>query len=242
MDKQIGKVDQGGPKEGVEPGVVDDDEDDEEEEEMCDENGEDLPSEITRVMGKACTQILVTQPDEECCLTYLGLLDRVLSHEAFSQAEKKRLHSWKSQCQKLACQLATNRKLAGIEKGPKNWYDPLGCGVALGRRRPVSHTNSMKGGTALLPIPTVARAGPLCAAQNLHKRVTLTTSYNVSKQNHNPLSRTKSAPIRSSNVLQILPQGHHDADGIDKSLETLCLSMTNHALEDTMDKGDEVYN
>jgi len=203
---------------------------------------EDLASEITRVMGKACTQILVTQPDEECCLTYLGLLDRVLSHEAFSPAEKKRLHSWKSQCQKLACQLATNRKLAGIEKGPKNWYDPLGCGVALGRRRPVVHTNSMKGASALLPIPTAARAGPLCVAPNLHKRVTLTTSYNISKQNHNPLSRTKSAPIRSTNVMQMLPQGHHDADGIDKSLETLCLSMTNHALEDTLEKGDEVYN
>lgn len=81
---------------------------------------EDLPSEICRVMGKACTQILVVaQPDEECCLTYLGLLDRVLSHEAFSQGDKRRLQSWKAQCQKLARQLATNRKLAGIEKGPK---------------------------------------------------------------------------------------------------------------------------
>ena len=83
------------------------------------EDEEDLPSEITRVMGKACTQILVTQPDEECCLTYLGLLDRVLSHEAFSQTDKRRLQSWKAQCQKLARQLATNRKLAGIEKGPR---------------------------------------------------------------------------------------------------------------------------
>lgn len=83
------------------------------------EEEEDLPSEIVRVMGKACTQILVTQPDEECCLTYLGLLERVLSHEAFSQNDKRRLQSWKAQCQKLARQLATNRKLAGIEKGPK---------------------------------------------------------------------------------------------------------------------------
>lgn len=92
-------------------------EDSEENEEQKDE--EDLPSEIVRVMGKACTQILVTQPDEECCLTYLGLLERVLSHEAFSQTDKRRLQSWKVQCQKLARQLATSRKLAGIEKGPK---------------------------------------------------------------------------------------------------------------------------
>lgn len=80
---------------------------------------EDLPSEIVRVMGKACTQILVTQPDEECCLTYLGLLERVLSHEAFTQNDKRRMQSWKTQCQKLARQLAMNRKLGSIEKGPK---------------------------------------------------------------------------------------------------------------------------
>jgi len=82
---------------------------------------DDLPSVIVRVMGKACTQILVTQPDEECCLTYLGLLERVLTHEAFSQNDKRRLQSWKAQCQKLARNLALNRKLAGIDKGPKKY-------------------------------------------------------------------------------------------------------------------------
>jgi len=198
---------------------------------------EDLPSEITRVMGKACTQILVTQPDEECCLTYLGLLDRVLSHEAFSQSHKRRLQSWKGQCQKLARQLATNRKLAGIEKGPKNWYDPLGCGIALGKRRSTSRTSSLKGGS-LLHIP-LTRAGPLVATQNMHKRVTLTASYNnMSKSNHQSLSRTKSAPIRTNVVLQAPPGGHQDTEGINKSLETLCLSMTNHALEDTPEKSE----
>ena len=85
------------------------------------ETEEDLPSEIVRVMGKACTQILVTQPDEECCLTYLGLLERVLTHEAFSQNDKRRMQSWKAQCQKLARSLAMNRKLGSIEKGPKKY-------------------------------------------------------------------------------------------------------------------------
>ena len=89
------------------------------EEKTPSETEEDLPSEIVRVMGKACTQILVTQPDEDCCLTYLGLLERVLTHEAFSQNDKRRMQSWKAQCQKLARQLAMNRKLGSIEKGPK---------------------------------------------------------------------------------------------------------------------------
>jgi len=191
-------------------------------------------------MGKACTQILVTQPDEEWCLTYLGLLDRVLSHDAFTPSHKRRLQSWKGQCQKLARQLATNRKLAGIEKGPKNWYDPLGSGIALGKRRPTSRTSSLKGSGSgsLLHIP-LARAGPLVATQNMHKRVTLTNSYNnMNRNSHQSLSRTKSAPIRSNILLQPPHIGQQDADGINKSLETLCLSMTNHALEDTPEKSE----
>jgi len=243
VEKQLGKMDEGG-KGGGEPG----EDDEEEEEEMCDENGEDLPSEITRVMGKACTQILVTQPDEECCLTYLGLLDRVLTHDAFNAHHKRRLQSWKGQCQKLARQLATNRKLAGIEKGPKNWYDPLGSGVALGKRRPTSRTNSLKsglgggGGGGLLHGP-LTRAGPLVATQSMHKRVTLTNSYNnMNKNAHQSLSRTKSAPIRSNILLQPRHIGQQDAEGINKSLETLCLSMTNHALEDTPEKSEVGYD
>lgn len=195
---------------------------------------EDLPSEICRVMGKACTQILVVaQPDEECCLTYLGLLDRVLSHEAFSQGDKRRLQSWKAQCQKLARQLATNRKLAGIEKGPKNWYDPFGNGTALGRRRSTNRTSSLKGGSMMhIPGP---RAGPLVATQSLHKKLSSTNSYhnNMMKGGHQSLSRAKSAPIRSNVVLQPPSQlAQQDPEGLDKRLQTLCVSMTNHALDD----------
>jgi len=197
---------------------------------------EDLPSEIVRVMGKACTQILVTQPDEECCLTYLGLLERVLTHEAFSQNDKRRMQSWKVQCQKLARQLAMNRKLGSIEKGPKNWYDPLGSGSLARPRRPTNRTNSLKSGT----IPQCGRAGPLVAAQNIHKKLGHTNSYHssVAKGSHQSLSRTKSAPIRSNHVMLQQPHlggafmGHQDTEGINKSLESLCVSMTNHALED----------
>jgi len=238
-DSETNPCDKENQKENTEKEEKDDDEEEDEEEEDGEgtKGEEDLPSDITRVMGKACTQILVTQPDEECCLTYLGLLDRVLSHEAFSQSHKRRLQSWKGQCQKLARQLATNRKIAGIEKGPKNWYDPLGCGIALGKRRSSTRSSSLKGGS-LLHIP-LTRAGPLVATQNLHKRVTLTNSYNnMSKSNHQSLSRTKSAPIRSNVVLQPPPVGQHDTEGINKSLETLCLSMTNHALEDTPEKSE----
>lgn len=202
-----------------------------------------LPSEITRVMGKACTQLLVTQPDEECCLTYLGLLDRVLSHEAFSSNDKRRLQSWKVQCQKLARQLATSRKLAGIEKGPRNWFDPLGQGNAPGRRRVTNRTSSLKGGS-MLHIP-VSRGGPLVGNQNMHRKLGPTQSYHSSmvKGGHQSLNRAKSAPIRSQQVTLQPPSNlvNQDAEGINKSLETLCLSMTNHALEDTNEKNVDTF-
>ena len=49
----------------------------------------DLPSMITRVLGKACTQLLVSpgRPDEEGISLYINLLDRTLAHEAFNNTQ-----------------------------------------------------------------------------------------------------------------------------------------------------------
>ncbi|MGH0180369.1 UNVERIFIED_CONTAM: hypothetical protein FKN15_004026 [Acipenser sinensis] len=61
----------------------------------------DLPAQFTRVMGKVCTQLLVSRADEENISSYLQLIDRCLIHEAFTETQKKRLLSWKQQVQKL---------------------------------------------------------------------------------------------------------------------------------------------
>ncbi|XP_078452517.1 protein Smaug homolog 1-like isoform X3 [Lampetra planeri] len=61
----------------------------------------DLPGQFTRVMGKVCTQLLVSHPDEDSVASYLQLLDKCLVHEAFTETQKKRLVSWKLQVQKL---------------------------------------------------------------------------------------------------------------------------------------------
>ncbi|KAL4656253.1 hypothetical protein GN956_G5671 [Arapaima gigas] len=64
---------------------------------------EDIPGQFTRVMGKVCTQLLVSRPDEENISSYLQLIDKCLIHEAsaFTETLKKRLLSWKQQVQKL---------------------------------------------------------------------------------------------------------------------------------------------
>ncbi|XP_046886994.1 protein Smaug homolog 1 isoform X1 [Hypomesus transpacificus] len=61
----------------------------------------DIPGQFTRVMGKVCTQLLVSRPDEDNISSYLQLIDKCLIHEAFTETQKKRLLSWKQQVQKL---------------------------------------------------------------------------------------------------------------------------------------------
>uniref|UniRef100_A0A3B3I865 Protein Smaug homolog 1 n=1 Tax=Oryzias latipes TaxID=8090 RepID=A0A3B3I865_ORYLA len=61
----------------------------------------DLPGQFTRVMGKVCTQLLVSHSDEENISSYLQLIDKCLIHESFTETQKKRLLSWKQQVQRL---------------------------------------------------------------------------------------------------------------------------------------------
>lgn len=58
----------------------------------------DLPSQFTRVMGKVCTQLLVSvRPEDECVSAFLGLVEKCVNHEAFTAAHARRLQSWKQQ-------------------------------------------------------------------------------------------------------------------------------------------------
>uniref|UniRef100_A0A3B5KRH7 Protein Smaug homolog 1 n=1 Tax=Xiphophorus couchianus TaxID=32473 RepID=A0A3B5KRH7_9TELE len=61
----------------------------------------DLPGQFTRVMGKVCTQLLVSRSDEDNISSYLQLIDKCLIHESFTETQKKRLLSWKQQIQRL---------------------------------------------------------------------------------------------------------------------------------------------
>ncbi|KAK2082419.1 Protein Smaug 2, partial [Saguinus oedipus] len=61
----------------------------------------DIPSQFTRVMGKVCTQLLLSRPDKENVTSYLQLMEKCLTHEAFTGTQKKRLLSWKQQVLKL---------------------------------------------------------------------------------------------------------------------------------------------
>uniref|UniRef100_A0A667XX97 Sterile alpha motif domain containing 4B n=1 Tax=Myripristis murdjan TaxID=586833 RepID=A0A667XX97_9TELE len=61
----------------------------------------DIAGQFTRVMGKVCTQLLVSRPDEENISCYLQLIEKCVTHEAFTETHRKRLVSWKQQVLKL---------------------------------------------------------------------------------------------------------------------------------------------
>ncbi|NXV87806.1 SMAG2 protein, partial [Calonectris borealis] len=105
----------------------------------------DIPGQFTRVMGKGetplpwggsrgagggflpdppavCTQLLVSRPDEENITSYLQLLEKCLSHEAFTETQKKRLLSWKQQVLKLLRAFPKKVPLDGPGyRPPKGW-------------------------------------------------------------------------------------------------------------------------
>ncbi|XP_074789524.1 protein Smaug homolog 2-like isoform X3 [Athene noctua] len=51
----------------------------------------DIPGQFTRVMGKVCAQLLESRPYKKYITSYLQLLEQCLSHEAFTETQKKRL-------------------------------------------------------------------------------------------------------------------------------------------------------
>nr|CAG4648662.1 EOG090X06H8 [Polyphemus pediculus] len=63
---------------------------------------EDLPGQITRLLGKICTQLLVSVlPNEESISQFVSLLERCLNHEAFTQRQRRRFASWKEQAHRI---------------------------------------------------------------------------------------------------------------------------------------------
>nr|SVE84262.1 EOG090X06H8 [Daphnia pulex] len=78
---------------------------------------DDLPGQITRLLGKICTQLLVSScPAEDNVSQFVALMDRCLSHEAFTQRQRRRIASWKEQAHRIWNNLAPSAS-AGLGNG-----------------------------------------------------------------------------------------------------------------------------
>ncbi|XP_006519691.1 protein Smaug homolog 1 isoform X3 [Mus musculus] len=223
----------------------------------------DLPGQFTRVMGKVCTQLLVSRPDEENISSYLQLLDKCLVHEAFTETQKKRLLSWKQQVQKLfrSFPRKTLLDISGYRQqrnrgfGQSNSLPTASSvGSGMGRRNPrqyqIASRNVPSARLGLLGTsgfvssnqrhtaanPTIMKQG----RQNLWF-ANPGGSNSMPSRTHSSVQKTRSLPVHTSpqNMLMFqqpefqLPVTEPD---INNRLESLCLSMTEHALGDGVDR------
>ncbi|XP_044523355.1 protein Smaug homolog 2 isoform X2 [Gracilinanus agilis] len=222
----------------------------------------DLPSQFTRVMGKVCTQLLVSRPDEENITSYLQLIEKCLTHEAFTETQKKRLLSWKQQVLKL---LRTFPRKAALEmqsyrQQQKGWAFgsnslPIAGSVGMGVTRRAQRQFQMPP-RALPP----SRMGILSPAGigGVSPRHALTSpslggqgrqnlwfanpggSNSMPSQSRSSVQRTHSLPVHSSPQALLMFPPDCQVPGpdleINPTLESLCLSMTEHALGDGTDK------
>ncbi|XP_014591095.1 protein Smaug homolog 1 isoform X14 [Equus caballus] len=223
----------------------------------------DLPGQFTRVMGKVCTQLLVSRPDEENISSYLQLIDKCLIHEAFTETQKKRLLSWKQQVQKLfrSFPRKTLLDISGYRQqrnrgfGQSNSLPTAGSvGGGMGRRNPRQYqipSRSMPSarigllGTSgfVSSTPRSTAANPTIMKQGRQNLWFANPggSNSMPSRSHSSVQRTRSLPVHTSPQSMLMFQQPEfqlpvTEPDINNRLESLCLSMTEHALGDGVDR------
>ncbi|XP_035485218.1 protein Smaug homolog 1 isoform X2 [Scophthalmus maximus] len=223
----------------------------------------DLPGQFTRVMGKVCTQLLVSRSDEDNISSYLQLIDKCLIHESFTETQKKRLLSWKQQVQRLFRSIPrkTLLDIAGYRPqrsrfGQSNSLPTAGCvGGSVSARRslrqfqmpsrslPGARPGLLGSGGLLGPTPRSSSSTPTGPKQGRQGLWFANPggSNSMPSRTHSSVQRTRSLPVHTTPQTMVMFQ---QADlqlpvtepDINNRLESLCLSMTEHALGDGADR------
>ncbi|XP_072895981.1 protein Smaug homolog 1 isoform X4 [Hemitrygon akajei] len=223
----------------------------------------DLPGQFTRVMGKVCTQLLVSRPDEENISSYLQLIDKCVAHEAFTETQKKRLLSWKQQVQKLFRSFPRKSLLdmPGYRQ-QRNWGFsqsnslPAAGSVGGGMGRRTQRQFQMP--PRNLPTARLGLVGPSGLMGTPQRSATSNPailkqgrqnlwfanpggSNSMPSRTHSSVQRTRSLPVHTSPQTMLMFQQQEfqvpvTEPDINNRLESLCLSMTEHALGDGVDR------
>ncbi|KAJ9574064.1 hypothetical protein L9F63_008590, partial [Diploptera punctata] len=247
--------------------------DDKEREETDSEAGrpqEDIPAQFIKVMGKVCTQLLVSnRAEEETVRMFMWLLDHTLQHEAFTAQQKRRLNSWRLQIQD-AWHLSPSQHKAGDQRHARHkWHQfssgttnhngyshrgqrfpppppppPPSCSSSFHQRGSNTKTCSLFA-SSLYPSPAASHRNSLsvvgAGVSFMAKRPSLQDTLPEPLQLHSSLQRTRSAPPKPNNFCGLsfapgtkCPTPENNSSSVDPEinsrLESLCLSMTEHAL------------
>uniref|UniRef100_A0A1A8HY69 Sterile alpha motif domain containing 4B n=1 Tax=Nothobranchius kuhntae TaxID=321403 RepID=A0A1A8HY69_NOTKU len=219
----------------------------------------DIAGQFTRVMGKVCTQLLVSRPDEENISGYLQLIEKCLTHEAFTETHKKRLVSWKQQVLRVLRMFPRKAMPDMPAYRQKGWNYGSNSLPTAGS---VSGGVSRRGQRPFPMSPRGVPAGRMCLSGGIggvSPRHTLTNpalasqgrqnlwfanpggSNSMPSQSRSSVQRTHSLPVHTSpQTMLLFQQQECQVPGsdleINPTLESLCLSMTEHALGDGTDR------
>ncbi|XP_058254834.1 protein Smaug homolog 1 isoform X3 [Hemibagrus wyckioides] len=227
----------------------------------------DIPAQFTRVMGKVCTQLLVSRPDEENISSYLQLINKCELHEAFTETQKKRLSSWRQQVQKLVRSFPRKPLLdmTGYRQqrssrgfGQSNSLPSAVCvGSSVCSRR---NLRQFPVPSRSLPAPRLGLLGTTGLLTHTHTpRSSNNTPTNLKQgrqglwfanpggsnsmpsRTHSSVQRTRSLPVHTNpHTMAMFQQADLQVPvtepDINNRLESLCRSMTEHALEDGVDR------
>ncbi|XP_063061147.1 protein Smaug homolog 2 isoform X2 [Engraulis encrasicolus] len=220
----------------------------------------DIAGQFTRVMGKVCTQLLVSRPDEENISCYLQLIEKCLTHEAFTETQKKRLASWKQQVLKLLRLFPRKAMMDMPMYRQKGWaygsnsLPTAGSVGALGRRgqrqfqmpprgMPPGRMGILSPGGMGGASPRHTLTSPALPGQGRQNLWFANPggSNSMPSQSRSSVQRTHSLPVHTSpQTMLLFQQQECQVPGTDleinPTLESLCLSMTEHALGDGMDR------
>uniref|UniRef100_A0A674AFN4 Sterile alpha motif domain containing 4B n=1 Tax=Salmo trutta TaxID=8032 RepID=A0A674AFN4_SALTR len=222
----------------------------------------DIAGQFTRVMGKVCTQLLVSRPDEENISCYLQLIEKCLTHEAFTETQRKRLVSWKQQVLKLLRLFPRKAMLDMPVYRQKGWaYGsnslPTAGSVSAGglarrgqrafqmppRGLPAGRMGLLSPGGIGVASPRHTLTSPTLPGQGRQNLWFANPggSNSMPSQSRSSVQRTHSLPVHTSPQTMLLFQQQEcqvpGADlEINPTLESLCLSMTEHALGDGIDR------
>uniref|UniRef100_A0A8C4QE58 Sterile alpha motif domain containing 4B n=1 Tax=Eptatretus burgeri TaxID=7764 RepID=A0A8C4QE58_EPTBU len=185
----------------------------------------DIPGQFTRVLGKVCTQLLVSRLDEDRSASYLQLLDKCLMHEV---RLRKAVWPLFGQSNSLPSATGGAGNLLMARRGSRPFPTPHRSLPGSGRVGMVAPPNGLAP-----PLPRGPGSNPALVSKTRLGLWFGGPSGNISVRNHGSVQRTRSLPVHTTPVRQ--PTGFQvpvTEPEINTRLESLCLRMTEHALGD----------
>ncbi|XP_041353331.1 protein Smaug homolog 1-like isoform X2 [Gigantopelta aegis] len=188
----------------------------------------DLPSQFIRLMGKVCTQLLCSRPDDDCFTIFLQLIDKCLNHEAFTHKQKNLLSTWKLQAQKI-WQPPPHKYSDKPRKGWGNTFPLIGTSFAKQNRNPQKTSPQQWSFGTKRSVVGASPVGHLPLQRNNSLNTSLANKPGL-LEGKQQVTRTHSLPIRSGPLSVSVPADQGSTDEINARLDSLCISMTEHAL------------